>query len=169
QKQFDAQMKQRRREEPKWWESVLDFGGKAAGAYAGYKVYTLGGGGTCFAGSTLIATPNGPIAISLLNGDKIKTPGGYQSVLAVHEYDQHSELIVNGVEVTKTHPFVMSDGSLELSGNLKMGDMLWGGVEVTELKPHEGTGKVYNLDVEGHTFYLEGGILVHTGRDTDAV
>ena len=118
----------------------------------------------------MVSNSDGFVAISLLKeGDIIKTGSGLRPVLAVHEYERHSDMVINGVKVTKTHPFVKADGSLELSGNLKMGDRLWGGVEVTELQPHEGMGKVYNLDVPGHTFYLKGDILVHTGRDQDAI
>ena len=87
QRQFTADLKQQRREETKWWEPLLDFGGKAVGAYAGYKAYTFGGGGTCFDGSTLVSTPDGLIAISLMkDGDGIRTPGGFRSVVAVHEH-----------------------------------------------------------------------------------
>lgn len=159
-RQWEEQLEQRKAEQPAWWEEPLS---SAAGALPFVK-FIFG----CFDGSVPVITPDGLLPISLLkSGDMIGTPAGFKPVEAVHKYDLPATLTINGIK-GRPHPFVMSNGSLEISSQLHQGDNLWGDIEVEETATCEGNGETYNLDVEGHIFYLGGDVLVHTGRDKNA-
>lgn len=154
--------------QPEWYESFAgglgDLTGDLAMAYATYKVGTAGGGGTCFDGNSMVHGVSKDIPIHLLKkGDAIRTTNGFKPVKEVYEYDRVSDLSINDVRVTGSHPFIMNDGSLKLSKDIEEGDMLWGNHPVLSVKNEKGSGKVYNLDIESDTYHVEG-MLVHTGR-----
>lgn len=156
--------------QPEWWENSIGGIAQGAGTYYGMKASaTIASGGTmawtCFDGSTQVITPDGFVPFELLSaGDMISTTDGYKPVNKVYKYETPSTIKVNKHKVTEHHPYIMEDGSLELSGNLKEGDRLWGKNVVKSVKKSVGSGSVYNIDIDGHTFHLDDTTLVHTGR-----
>ena len=156
--------------QPEWWENSIGGFAQGAGTYYGMKASaTIASGGTmawtCFDGSTQVITPDGFVPFELLSaGDMISTTDGYKPVNKVYKYETPSTIKVNKHKVTEHHPYIMEDGSLELSGNLKEGDRLWGKNVVKSVKKSVGSGSVYNIDIDGHTFHLDDTTLVHTGR-----
>ncbi len=162
QQQLAQQQGQFEESQPGFW----DYAGQWAapiGTVAAAKIYV-----GCFDGDVKVITEKGNVPISMLKPhDLIKTKNGFQPIKAVHEYDQSATVVVNGIK-GRPHPFVMAGGELRMSHHLRIGDMLWGGIRVDDVGPVDGQGTVHNLDVPSHTFYLEGKILVHTGRDQNA-
>jgi len=156
--------------QPEWWEGIIGDTIGAAGTFYGAKAgATIASGGTmawtCFDGSVGVVGIDSIIPFELLKeGDVISTTSGFKPVSKVHKYNASSTINVDGIKVTGYHPYIMEDGSLELSGKLKEGDVLWGGEEVKSIVSEEGSDYVYNIDIDGHNYHIENGALVHTGR-----
>lgn len=153
-----------------WWQSALSDVTAAGGTYYGMKVaatvanpaagMTLG----CFDYTVPVIGKSGFIPIGeLKDGDVISTTRGFKPIKKVHKYNRISDIAINGLKVTKHHPFIMADGSLKLSRDIKFGDKLWGNNKVNSVEQAEGSGTVYNLDIESHTYHVGNAILVHTG------
>lgn len=118
----------------------------------------------CFAEDTAVATVGGDVPISeIKQGDLVVVGDEKKQVKKVFIYDENPTMRVNGIEVTHCHPFVMADGTLLLSGLLKVGDVLHGGRVVEEITPIKSDKRVCNLEVAGHR-YTVGEMLVHDGR-----
>lgn len=96
-------------------------------------------------------------------GDKIKTDDGFKTVTGVFSYEKKNLMSVNGIRCTN-HPFIKANGELIESESLCEGDELYGDVIVDEVLTEAGKDYVFNLEVEGHKFYV-GNMLVHDGRE----
>ncbi len=134
-------------------------------------------GASCFVGSTPISTPRGDVAIeSLRRGDVVLALDGATNTLgtvhvthskALDRADIGSVRLGSGVtlEVTKDHPFFLSDGSLVRAGELALGDELISAtgdaVRVESVGSFDQYGRVYDLSVDGPHDYFAGGVLVH--------
>ena len=154
--------------ESEWWEGILSSIGSTVGTrvgmYASYKLYTAGGGGTCFDYTVPVIGKSGFIPMGeLKDGDVISTTMGFKPIKKVHKYNIISDIAINGLKVTKHHPFIMADGTSKLSRDIKFGDKLWGKNKVKSVEKTKGSGTVYNLDIESHTYHVGNAILVHTG------
>jgi len=155
--------------QPEWWQQALSDVVGAGGTYYGMKAAaTVGSGGTMawtyFDYTVPVIGKSGFIPIGeLKDGDVISTTRGFKPIKKVHKYNRISDIAINGLKVTKHHPFIMADGSLKLSRDIKFGDKLWGNNKVNSVEQAEGSGTVYNLDIESHTYHVGNAILVHTG------
>jgi hypothetical protein len=156
-------------------ESALGSFGTGAGMYTAAKIGSrlipgLQALPWCFDGSVNVIGKNGFIPMSMLKqGDMISTTNGYRPVKKVHQYNNHSTLNIDGIRVTTGHPYILNNGSLELAGNLKVGDKLWGGKIIKSIEKEKGSGRVFNIDIDGNTFHLGNATLVHTGRDKNGL
>lgn len=122
---------------------------------------------SCFADNTDIETDKGIVAMNELEeGDLVKTDSGYQPIIKVLKYNESPTLEINNLETTPTHPFVLKDNTIKLSGRLNIGDELYGNVKVTNIKPIRSNRSVMNLEVKGHKYYVSN-ILVHDGREVN--
>lgn len=161
--------------QPSWWESTLSSFGTGAGMYTAAKIGSKLIPGVqalpwCFDGSVNVIGKNGFIPMSMLKqGTRISTAKGYKPVKRVYCYNTTSTLNIDDIRVTKGHPYILNNGSLELAGNLKVGDKLWGGKAIKSIKQEKGSGRVFNIDIDGNTFHLGNATLVHTGRDKNGV
>ena len=152
--------------QPQWWERIITTGAQVGGTVLSYKLMS----GTCFDVTTPVISQNGFIPIGMLKqGDMISTTNGYRPVKRVHQYNNHSTLNIDGMKVTEHHPYIIENGDVVLSGDLKVGNKLWGGKAIKSIEQEKGSGRVFNIDIDGNTFHLGNATLVHTGRNKNGV
>lgn len=117
----------------------------------------------CFAGDTPITTDTGIKTISsIIPGEMVLGMNGFRKVLYVTEGTSAPRLSINGIKTTPNHPFVMADGHLKKAEDLKIGDVLFGGIKVEKIKDILEEEPTYNLIVEDDTYYVKD-MLVFTG------
>ena len=152
--------------QPQWWERLLSTGAQIGGTVLSIKMWTK----QCFDVTTPVISQNGFIPIGMLKqGDMISTTNGYRPVKRVHQYNNHSTLNIDGMKVTEHHPYIIENGDIVLSGDLKVGNKLWGGKAIKSIEQEKGSGRVFNIDIDGNTFHLGNATLVHTGRNKNGV
>jgi len=115
----------------------------------------------CFAEDTPVITSKGIKPLSEIKvGDMVLGKDGFRKVLAVSHDNLNPEISINGIEATFDHPFVMENGELKEAQDLKVGDILFNGIEVKTARKISSQKKVCDLLVEGNTFYVRD-ILIH--------
>ncbi|MEM7476247.1 MAG: Hint domain-containing protein [Planctomycetota bacterium] len=126
----------------------------------------------CFPAGTMIATPDGPVPIELIEtGDLVlSSPSGVHEISRVTRVQRfrNRETIrlrlenASSLEVTGTHPVFTSSGWRSAS-TLKPGDRVHGSggfVSVVGVAP-SGTHDVFDIEVAGSSEYFANGIRVH--------
>ena len=141
-----------------------DFMGDFLGAAGTAAAAKLGFG--CFAEDTPIKTSDGWKEISEIEAGNLVINGdAFVQVKEVFDYDTNPTVMLNGIETTNHHPFVMADGTLRQVRDLNVGDVLSNGVvhEKANIRPDK---RLYNLEVVGHRFCVgKNNLLVHDGRE----
>lgn len=135
------------------------------------------GGGGCFTPETPVLMSDGstkPIK-NIQIGDSVKS-FDFQSnkpadnkVIALFKFKKTEYLLINGLEVTPTHPFCVGRGEWKEAGMLKVGDVLIGeGNKKIKIEGIERVKKnvtVHNFTVDGtHNYFVSNGkdnFLVH--------
>ena len=135
------------------------------------------GGGGCF-------TPETPILMSddsykpikkILIGDEVKSfdfqtnQSTSSKVIALFKFQKTEHLVINELEVTKTHPFCTGKGEWKEAGMLKVGDILIGEdnkeIEIETIEKVQKDVTVHNFTVDGtHNYFVSNGkenFLVH--------
>lgn len=121
----------------------------------------------CFDANTYVVAEQGLTKISeVRQGDKVMGMSGLVEVIAVYSEQSKPTLEINEIKTTEEHPFVGIHGQLVQAKDLAIGDILYGDVMIETIKPCEsGSDKRYNLEVLNHYYTLNGGVLVHDGRE----
>ena len=136
-----------------------------------------GGGGGCFTPETLILMASGetkPIK-NITIGDSVKSfdfqknETTQSKVIALFKFQKTSHLIINGLEVTPTHPFCTGKGQWTKAGMLKVGDIILGEdlekIRIESIEKVQKDVTVYNFTVDGtHIYFVSNGdksFLVH--------
>ncbi|RPH52783.1 MAG: hypothetical protein EHM85_01380 [Desulfobacteraceae bacterium] len=152
-------------------EALKNLSGESQGGGGG------GGGGGCF-------TPNTPVLMSddktkpikqIQIGDEVKSfdfeknKATTSKVIALFKFKKTEHLIINGLEVTKTHPFCIGKGLWKEAGMLKVGDVLIGEgnseIKIERIEKVQKDVAVHNFTVDGtHNYFVSNGeknFLVH--------
>ncbi len=151
------------------WSDVVgglgSIGGTVLGGWLGGTTSSAKKITGCFACDTEVETSEGRKFIKDIEvNDIIKSRDGFTKVVKTLEYKPEELVVVNGVSVTKHHPFVTESG-LKLVGDLREGDKLISGEAVVVGGKPALTDKIYNLETESHHFVVGNNILVHDGRE----
>ena len=83
-------------------------------------------------------------------------------VISIFKFQKTSHLIINGLEVTKIHPFCTGKGEWKEAGMIKTGDILIGKnnskIKIETIKKVQKDITVYNLTVDGtHNYFVSNG------------
>ena len=97
-------------------------------------------------------------------GDLILTNNGYKKVKEVFKSLYSPNLLVNDIETTSDHPFIMENEMVKSAGHLRIGEKLFNGIEVKRLEKISSNKKMCNLEVEGHRYFVKD-YLIHDGRE----
>ena len=136
-----------------------------------------GGGGGCFTPKTPVLMASGetkPIE-EVKVGDSVKSfdfnrnETVENSVVALFKFQKSSHLIINGIEVTREHPFCIGKGLWKEAGLLKVGDTLIDEnseeIMIESIEEIQKDVTVHNLTVDGtHNYFVSNGdknFLVH--------
>ena len=159
--------------------SGLGSGGDGGGGGSGGGSGGGGGGsgGGCFTPRTPVVMADGtmkPIE-EITIGDSVKSYDFQRNkvtsnkVTALLKFQRTEHLIINGIAVTRTHPFCTGKGEWKEAGMLQAGDVVIGennteiAIETIEKVKRDVT--VYNLTVDGtHNYFVSNGktnFLVH--------
>jgi hypothetical protein len=145
---------------------------KAEGASGGG-----GGGGGCFTPETPVLMSDGKIKPikQIQIGDEVKSFDFHTNkttsnrVIALFKFKKTEYLIINGLEVTKTHPFCIGKGIWKEAGMLIVGDVVIGEgnseIKIETIKKVQKDITVHNFTVDGTQNYFvsngEKNFLVH--------
>lgn len=124
-------------------------------------------GGGCFTAGTRVLMADGglkPIA-EVAIGEKVssfdfavqrRTAG---EVTSLHRLRAPSYLLINGLEVTPTHPFAVGEDAWLEAGDLRVGDRVLGdgAIAIDSIERVQRGADVFNMTVGGpHNFYVSG-------------
>lgn len=136
-----------------------------------------GSGGGCFTPETPVLMSDGstkPIK-NIQIGDSVKSfdfqanKPADNKVIALFKFKKTDYLLINGLEVTPTHPFCVGRGEWKEAGMLKVGDVLIGEdnrkIKIEKIERVKKNVTVHNFTVDGtHNYFVSNGkdnFLVH--------